>query len=138
MEIKFPDFVWCVDKERLELDPQTESFVVEPQTNQGLKILRQNMVKVTSRSIYTFINYTGVERLLFDLLITLFQISRRDIDDVDNLDDTGSYPPRVFLEANARDFTCCSVSISNVQGCTFELTRPSGGVQQTTSSYHQS
>ena len=131
MEIKFPDFVWCVDKEtRLELDPHTESFVVEPQTNEGMRILRQNMVKVTSRFIY---------RCMFDLLITLFQISRRDIDDTDHRDDTGSYPPRVFIEANARHFTCCSVSISNVQGCTFELTRPSGGgVQPTTSNYHQS
>ena len=52
MEIKYPDFVWYLyKKKRLELDPQRESFVVEPQTNQGMRILGQNTVKVTSRSI---------------------------------------------------------------------------------------
>ena len=130
MKRNFPDFVWCLDKKkRLELDSQTETFVVEPQPNQGIGILGQNTVIVTSKSIYTFTS-TRVERL-FDLLITPFQISRTDADDRDDI------PPHVFLEANARHFTRCSVTISNVQGCTFELTRPSG-VQLTTSSYHQS
>ena len=49
IEEHFSDFVWCLDKKtRLELDPQTESFVVELHTDQGLRIVRQNMVKVIS------------------------------------------------------------------------------------------
>ena len=75
MEKKFPDFVWCLDTEtRLEVDPQTESFIVEPHTEQGIRILRQNKVKVTSTPLYTC-----VERYHCDQLITPFRYSEKTL-----------------------------------------------------------
>ena len=45
---------------------------------------------------------------------------------MDCCDDIDVYPPRVFLEAKASHFSSCSVSIKDVEGCTFERTQPAG------------
>ena len=56
----------------------------------------------------------------------LLQINKSDVDDMDSFDDIDVYPPRVFLEARAKHFSCCLVTIKDVQGCTFKLTQPAG------------
>jgi hypothetical protein len=97
MKNTYPGFVWrSHEKRRLDLEPEVESFTVKPPpTDQGISIKGPNT------------------------------ISKYDIDDTNRLDEIEVHPPRVFLEAKARYFTDCSVSIHNVCGCTFKLTQPS-------------
>ena len=45
MRDKFPDFVWYPqEKSRLELEPEIENFVVEPQAERGIRIIGSNTV----------------------------------------------------------------------------------------------
>ena len=57
------------------------------------------------------------------------QIGKNDIDDVGRCSDNVFCPPRVLLEANARHFTHCSVTINHVRGCAVKPSQPSGDVQ---------
>ena len=124
MKNNYQNFVWRPrELTRLDLDPEVATFILELQTCDGITIQGPNIVcsilqttKCPRNRLYIAHNYNPL------------QIYKDDVDDIHRhrFTDADFYPPRIFLKANERHFTHCSVSVENVQGCTFELPQLSG------------